>query len=115
MSNPGNDMQRDFERDCRRAAISMTLKVAAVAAVLAALVCTLAGCAGAPAVAESAHGQPLDAVSYQAPAFTGNAAPCYRVTDRTSGSSWWILYMSDTNCTKPTWVVLPIGDEQAEE
>ena len=44
-------MQRDFERDCRRAVISKAFKIAAMVAVLAAVLYTLLGCAGAPAVA----------------------------------------------------------------
>ena len=43
MSDPNKDMQRAFERDCRRAAISKAFKLAAAIAVLAAIAYTLAG------------------------------------------------------------------------
>ena len=57
---------------------------------------------------ERANDCPLDAIAYDAPAFMkDNATPlhelrCYKVVDRFSGASWWLLRMSGE------WIVLPI-------
>jgi hypothetical protein len=57
---------------------------------------------------ERASGCPLDAIEYDVPAFMeDNATPlhelcCYKVVDRLSGASWWLLRM------RGEWIVLPI-------
>lgn len=53
---------------------------------------------------EKQNGCPLDAISYQSPAFTGNDIPLYKVTDRSSGKQWWIFTMNGEI------VSLPIGE-----
>jgi hypothetical protein len=54
----------------------------------------------APVQVEHANGCPLDAVVYDAPAFSGE--PCYKVVDRTSGAQWWMVKMGKE------WVALPL-------
>jgi hypothetical protein len=51
---------------------------------------------------EHANGCPLDAVAYDAPAFADYGNKSFRVTDRLSGASWWLLRM------RGEWIVLPI-------
>jgi hypothetical protein len=51
---------------------------------------------------ERASGCPLDAVAYDAPAFANVGSKSFRVTDRFSGASWWLLRM------RGEWVVLPV-------
>lgn len=49
------------------------------------------------------NGMPLDAISYDAPAWMPGCCRSYRVYDRTNGEQWWLLVMNDG------YVVLPIG------
>lgn len=57
--------------------------------------------------AERRNGCPLDAIRYDAPAFTRGYPKAdnhsYKVRDRTSGSEWWLVYIDGE------WVVLPIN------
>ncbi len=72
------------------------------------IVCALSGCgasSGADGPTERANGQPLDAISYEPPAWLYKCVAQWRVTDRTSGDSWWLLRMSDGEL-----VVLPIEE-----
>lgn len=55
---------------------------------------------------EHANGCPLDAVVYDAPKFTSSWNNVYKVTDRFSGQSWWLVRMDGK------WVVLPITDTE---
>lgn len=56
---------------------------------------------------EHANECPLDAVAYDAPAFTSSWNDVYKVTDRFSGQSWWMVRMDGK------WVVLPIESKEA--
>lgn len=107
----GSDMQRELEFECRRAAAAIVFKAIAILTTLAAIVYALAGCDAQTTVAEHAAGQPLDAMAYEAPAFTGNGMPCYKVVDRITGESWWVVCMGGAGqlggCS---WVVMPAGD-----
>lgn len=47
------------------------------------------------------NGCPLDSVRYESPTF---GFDCYRVTDRISGESWWLVRMGSPS----EWVVMPI-------
>lgn len=58
-----------------------------------------------PAI-EHANGCPLDAVAYDTPAFANSWNDAYKVTDRFSGQSWWMVKMGRS------WVVLPIESEE---
>lgn len=58
-----------------------------------------------PAI-EHANECPLDAVAYDAPAFTNRVSPAYKVTDRFSGQTWWVVDMGSQ------WVVLPITNAE---
>jgi len=55
---------------------------------------------------EHANGCPLDAVSYDAPAFADHDSNVLKVTDRFSGASWWLVKMGRS------WVALPIESEE---
>lgn len=55
-------------------------------------------------------GQPLDAVRVTAPTFAGGA--CYKVVDRTSGATWWLVQMADGDQTL-RWQVLTVGVGEA--
>jgi len=57
-----------------------------------------------PVQVEHANGCPLDAVAYDAPAFANVGSKSFRVTDRFSGASWWLVKMGRS------WVVLPITE-----
>jgi hypothetical protein len=59
-----------------------------------------------PAI-EHANGCPLDAVTYDAPAFADNGSRSFKVVDRTSGAQWWLVKMGGE------WVVLPIESKEA--
>ena len=59
-----------------------------------------------PAI-EHANGCPLDAVAYDAPKFASGWNDAYKVTDRFSGQSWWMVRMDGK------WVVLPIESKEA--
>lgn len=61
---------------------------------------------------ETAPGSPLDAVAYEAPAFAEPGYHAYRVTDRQSGESWWLVCMGNEGEKRSAvWVALPIeGD-----
>lgn len=49
---------------------------------------------------------PLDAIMYKSPTFAdGNHA--WRVTDRQSGTQWWLVWM-ETGRNAGQWLVLPI-------
>lgn len=71
------------------------------------------GCAKSePAQVERANGCPLDAIAYDAPVFARThvrSDSCYRVTDRLSGSQWWLIQIGTR------WVVLPIEGEEAAD
>lgn len=54
---------------------------------------------------EHTDGMPLDAISYDPPAWMPVCEDVYRVYDRTNGRQWWLLRM-----TSGQYVVLPIGD-----
>lgn len=56
---------------------------------------------------EHANGCPLDAVAYDAPAFANRGSDSFRVTDRFSRQSWWLVKMGSK------WVVLPIESKEA--
>jgi hypothetical protein len=56
---------------------------------------------------EHANGCPLDAVSYDAPAFADHDSNVLKVTDRFGGQSWWMVKMGTE------WVVLPIEGKEA--
>lgn len=59
----------------------------------------------------TAEGMPLDAIAYKSPTFASGRM-AYKVTDRQSGSRWWLIWMEDTDPWKDgkgAWVVLPIG------
>lgn len=60
-----------------------------------------------PVQVEHANGCPLDAVAYDAPAFADCGSKSFRVTDRFSGASWWLLRM------RGEWFVLPIEGKEA--
>jgi hypothetical protein len=60
----------------------------------------------APVQVEHANGCPLDAVAYDAPAFANRDSKSFRVTDRFSGTSWWLVKMGRS------WVALPIESEE---
>ena len=51
---------------------------------------------------EHAPGMPLDAISYDPPAWMPSCEEAYRVYDRTNGQQWWVLVMWQD------YVVLPI-------
>lgn len=55
---------------------------------------------------EHANGCPLDAVAYDAPKFASGWNDAYKVTDRFSGQSWWMVRMDGK------WVVLPIESKE---
>ena len=57
------------------------------------------------------NGCPLDAIEYDTPVCVPDCLECLRVTDRLSGSSWWLLK------TAKGYIVLPIGgnDEKAND
>ena len=56
---------------------------------------------------EHANGCPLDAIAYDAPKFASGWNDAYKVTDRFSGQSWWMVRMDGK------WVVLPIESKEA--
>lgn len=56
---------------------------------------------------EHANGCPLDAVAYDAPKFTRDGSDVFKVTDRFSNQSWWLVWMDGE------WVVLPIESKEA--
>ena len=58
---------------------------------------------------EHANGCPLDAVAYDAPAFANVGSKSFKVTDRFSGQSWWMVRMDGK------WVVLPIESSKEVE
>jgi hypothetical protein len=58
-----------------------------------------------PAI-EHANGCPLDAVVYDAPAFASGWSDAYKVTDRFSSQTWWLVKMGRS------WVALPIESEE---
>lgn len=60
---------------------------------------------------EHANSCPLDAVAYDAPKFANgwNDAYAYKVTDRFSGQSWWMIKIDGK------WVVLPIESSKEVE
>ena len=51
------------------------------------------------------NGMPLDAISYDPPAWMPTCENAYKICDRTTDDSWWLLRM-----TSGQYVVLPIGD-----
>ena len=55
---------------------------------------------------EKANGCPLDAIAYDTPAFANSWNDAYKVTDRFSGASWWLVKMGRS------WVALPIESEE---
>lgn len=55
----------------------------------------------APGV-ERANGMPLDVVAYDPPAWFYRCSEVYKIYDRSSGHSWWLLRMSNAS-----YVVLP--------
>jgi hypothetical protein len=55
---------------------------------------------------EHANGCPLDAVAYDAPKFARDGSDVFKVTDRFSGQSWWLVWMDGK------WVVLPIESKE---
>ena len=57
----------------------------------------------------TAGGCPLDAVSYDAPAWMPECVRCQKVTDRITGCRWWVLTMSDG-----AHVVLPLDDVEGK-
>lgn len=59
-------------------------------------------------VTRTANGQPLDAIAHPAPAFAGGDV-CWRVHDRQTGESWWLVEMPAAGKVGPAsqWVVLP--------
>ncbi len=54
--------------------------------------------------AVSGNGMPLDAVQYDAPEWMPEAKQVFRVVDRQSGCSWWVIDMTYHN----QWLVLPV-------
>ena len=90
-----------------------------VAAIVVAI--TLCGCVpiedtdaamlppGQTEVTEHANGMPLDAISYDPPAWLPECYKAYRIYDRTNGQQWWVLAIDDYG-VGTDWVVLPIGD-----
>lgn len=59
-----------------------------------------------PAI-EHANGCPLDAVAYDTPKFARDGSDVFKVTDRFSNQSWWLVWMDGK------WVVLPIESKEA--
>ncbi len=98
-------MEERMNRRHREAACEVAAFVV-VLALLTWIVCALTGCAGGASssgpACEYAPGQPLDAIRYEPPTWTRDCGEQYRVTDRTSGKSWWLLRMYGGQ-----WVVLP--------
>ena len=56
---------------------------------------------------ETAPGCPLDAVRYEAPAWAGGMW-CYRVMDRATEKTWWLVPMRDGDGTL-RWHVMEVG------
>lgn len=86
-----------------------------IAAIIAATVFALCGCVPvedvdaamlppeqAEQTTEHAPGMPLDAISYDPPAWMPSCYKAYRIYDRTSGQQWWVLVMWQD------YIVLPI-------
>lgn len=86
----------------------VALFIAAI--VIALCVLSLCGCDTATAdevPTESAHGMPLDAISYDPPVWLKYCDHAYKVYDRTTGDTWWLLVMNGGS----KFVVLPLGDD----
>lgn len=102
-----------MQKETRATKLAAPLAMAALMALMLLMMALFAtGCATAYATDEIEHanGSPLDAVEYDPPTFAYKdgyfyGGKCYRVTDRTSGQSWWLVYMGNE---KNHWVVLPI-------
>ncbi len=58
-------------------------------------------------------GQSLDAVRLEAPAFA-TGSYCYKITDRTSQTSWYLIQMPDGD-GHWRWQVLPVEREMINE
>ena len=58
---------------------------------------------------EHENGMPLDAISYDPPAWMPGCYEAYRIYDRTNGQQWWVLVMQNGKYDA-NYVVLPIGD-----
>ena len=71
------------------------------------LILGLRGCSPDKPTTPTAGGCPLDAVSYDAPAWMPECVRCQRVTDRITGRRWWLLTMSDGS-----HVVLPLDETE---
>ncbi len=85
----------------------------AIGVVTVASTCALVAC-NAPVVVDAtptSPGRPLDAVRYEAPTFA-EGEQCFRVVDRASGSTWWLVQMRD-GYGKAEWIVLPIATGKA--
>lgn len=62
-------------------------------------------CAAAgQAAVERASGCPIDAIAYDAPPFAEGSL-AYKVCDRSSGESWWLVRVDGE------WLVLPLGSD----
>ena len=55
------------------------------------------------------NGMPLDAISYDTPAWMPGCYEAYRIYDRANGQQWWVLAIQNGKYDT-SYVVLPIGD-----
>lgn len=80
------------------------LAIATVIAVIAIMAAAMTSCADAQEV--TYPGCSLDAVRITAPTFA-DGDRCYKVTDRTDGTTWYLIEMYGSRESGMTWVVLP--------
>jgi hypothetical protein len=79
------------------------------AIVVAGCVLALCGCDTAEAdTIKNANGMPLDAISYDPPAWMDLCTRAYKVYDRTTGDAWWLLVMNGGS----KYVVLPLDEAE---
>lgn len=90
------------------------LEMLAAALAIAALTIALMGCGPITLEQEVTYrseevpGTPLDAIRYNGPSFA-DGRYSWRVTDRQSGSQWWLVWMNTgRKVGEGQWLVLPV-------
>ena len=119
--NPAVDAQersaRNFKKDCRRAVFTRIAQCVALILAIALIAVTmigLAGCATQVTATDKANGMPLDACSvteYECPVWLEGCSHAYKVVDRQTGDTWWLLVMHE-NTKEQDYIVLPCEDEK---
>ena len=104
-------MRAGFERDVTMARIRMAFKLTTAAILAVVLAFLLFGCSyDAGGNPNKTPGLPLDAHSvteYNKPEWLRYCDHCYKVTDRNTGQSWWLLVMREGTGNED-YIALPI-------